>query len=46
MIGPAPILALLIGITTFGASAPWKILQDQYGLSGKRVAEAVVAHLA
>jgi transketolase len=38
--------ALLIGVSTFGASAPWKILQDQYGLSGARVAEAVQKHLA
>ena len=38
--------ALLIGVTTFGASAPWKTLQDKYGLSGARVAEAVLEHLA
>ncbi len=38
--------ALFIGVTTFGASAPWKTLQDQYGLSGARVAEAVQKHLA
>jgi transketolase len=34
--------ALLIGVTRFGASAPWKILQDKYGLSGARVAEAIL----
>lgn len=38
--------ALLIGVTRFGASAPWKILQDKFGLSGARVAEAVRRHLA
>jgi len=38
--------ALLIGVTRFGASAPWKILQDKFGLSGSRVAEAVLRHLA
>jgi transketolase len=38
--------ALLLGVTRFGASAPWKVLQDKYGLSGTRVAEAILRHLA
>ncbi|HYV86102.1 MAG TPA: transketolase [Patescibacteria group bacterium] len=37
--------ALFLGVDRFGASAPWKILQDKYGLSGPRVAEAVLRHL-
>jgi transketolase len=37
--------ALLIGVDRFGASAPWKTLQDKYGLSGARVADAVLRHL-
>jgi transketolase len=37
--------ALLLGVDRFGASAPWKILQDKYGLSGARVADAVLRHL-
>jgi transketolase len=38
--------ALLIGVTRYGASAPWKVLQDKYGLSGARVAEAILRHTA
>jgi transketolase len=34
--------ALHLGVTRFGASAPWKVLQDKYGLSGARVAEAIL----
>jgi transketolase len=37
--------ALLIGVEKFGASAPWKILQEKYGLSGPRVADAVLRHI-
>jgi transketolase len=37
--------ALMIGIDRFGASAPWKVLQDKFGLSGARVAETVLRHL-
>jgi transketolase len=37
--------ALFLGVDHFGASAPWKILQDKYGLSGARVADAVLRHL-
>jgi transketolase len=42
----AGIDALLVGVTRFGASAPWKILQDKYGLSGARVAETILRHPA
>jgi transketolase len=37
--------ALFLGVDRFGASAPWKILQDKYGLSGARVADAVLRRL-
>jgi transketolase len=37
--------ALFLGVDRFGASAPWKILQDKYGLSGARVADAILRHL-
>ena len=33
--------ALFIGVDRFGASAPWTVLREEYGLSGARIADAV-----
>jgi transketolase len=32
---------LTIGIDHFGASAPWKVLEEQYGFTGQKVAERI-----
>jgi transketolase len=37
--------ALLIGVDRFGASAPWQVMQDKFGLTGRRVAEAILRFL-
>jgi len=37
--------ALLIGVERFGASAPWQVLQEKFGLTGPRVAEAILRFL-
>ena len=36
--------ALMIGIDRFGASAPAKVLADQFGFTGSRIAERVLRH--
>jgi len=37
--------ALLIGIDRFGASAPWKVIAEKFGLTGPQIAERVLRHL-
>jgi len=37
---------LFIGVEGFGASAPEKLLAEQYGLTPQRVAERIASHLA
>jgi transketolase len=36
---------LLLGIRRYGASAPWKILQEEFGFTGPKVAASVLKHL-
>ena len=36
---------LMIGVEHFGASAPWQVLQEKFGLTGPRVAEAILRFL-
>jgi transketolase len=38
--------ALLIGVERFGASAPWQVLQEKFGLTGQHVAETILRSLA
>jgi len=37
--------ALLLGIERYGASAPWKVLQEEFGFTGPKVAASVLKHL-
>ncbi len=36
--------ALLIGIDRYGSSAPWKVLQEEFGFTGPKVAARIVSH--
>jgi transketolase len=35
--------ALFLGVDRFGASAPWKVLQEKFGFTGAQIADAVKA---
>jgi transketolase len=35
--------ALLYGIERYGSSAPWKILQEEFGFTGPKVAAAILS---
>ena len=34
--------ALLLGIERYGSSAPWKVLQEEFGFTGPKIAAAVL----
>jgi transketolase len=36
--------ALLVGIDRYGSSAPWKILQEEFGFTGPKVADRILKH--
>jgi transketolase len=36
--------ALLIGIDRYGSSAPWKVLQEEFGFTGPKVADRILSH--
>jgi len=37
--------ALLLGVRRYGSSAPWKVLQEEFGFTGPKVAESILKHL-
>jgi len=37
--------ALFIGVTRYGSSAPWKVLQEEFGFTGPKVAASILKHL-
>jgi transketolase len=37
--------ALLIGVTRYGSSAPWKVLQEEFGFTGPKVAASILKYL-
>ncbi|HEV8201571.1 MAG TPA: transketolase [Candidatus Polarisedimenticolia bacterium] len=36
--------ALLVGIDRYGSSAPWKVLQEEFGFTGPKVADRILSH--